>query len=124
MNVVEVLAAIFSVIVLVKLISVFLIDDQKVIKIADKMFKQTGFLTFVMMALAVIVGYFLITSLGIIAVVAVMLFAHLLLGILILQYPKGYLQFVRVFFKDKRKMWLLAAIWIFLAVWALAVLFV
>ncbi len=118
----EILALIFAVAILGKAL-VYLISPKGLTGMADKLFKNTTLLTVIFLVLAVVVGYYVIAALGIVAVVATVLFAHLLIGILFAQFPKQYTGMAKEILKSKTKTWLLFLIWIALAVWTLYALF-
>jgi hypothetical protein len=115
----NVLATIFAIAVLIKLI--FIISKPNLWK------KATDFLlgnylrtTVIYLILAVIVGYYVLTSINIIDVAAVMLFTSLLIGVALAPYSTSLLRLQEDVMKvGLEKAWLPMLIWGLLALWVL-----
>lgn len=122
MNVVEGLALLFAVIVLIKFV-VFLINPRSLPKALEQMFEHIWLWTLVTLALSILVGYYLITALGIVTVIATFWLSHLLVGLAFLQFPKSSLKLAREMLKHRWRLVLVFIFWLVLAVWTLWVLF-
>ena len=123
MNTVEILALIFSIIVLLKFLTL-LICPKMFDKMAKKVPKNAGSLSFLIYGFIILVGYFVLTNIDVVTVLASLLFGHMLMGIILLQYPEVYNKLARMMLKDKRKLILPFIIYVVLSLWALGVLFV
>lgn len=123
MNSVEILALIFSVIVLAKLITL-LVWPKVFDKAANKIPKKAASLSFLFYGLITIVGYFVLMNINIVTVLASLFFGHMLLGIVFLQYPEIYNKLAKLMLKNKRRLILPFIIYSALSLWALWVLFV
>ncbi len=122
MNAVEILALIFSLIVIAKLLTL-LIFPKIFDKMAKKVPKKAGSLSFLFYGLIILVGYFVLTNINIVTVLASLFFGHMLLGVVFLQYPEVYTSLSKVMLKDKRRLILPFLIYTALSLWALIVLF-
>ena len=123
MNAVEIISLIVAVLVLLKLV-VFIINPKWLGKIAEKMLKQSMVTTILILIFGIIVAYFVFTSLTIVQALPAIILGHMILALVIIQYPKIYKSFTKVMLKDRKKAWLVWAIWVVLAVCTLYVLFI
>ncbi len=123
MSAIEIIAVIVTISVLLKTV-MFLVNPTPLKRWAEVMMGKACLMQGVMLAFIVIVGYFLLTNLTVVQVVASMVLGHFLMALLLLQYPKIYKKMIVEIFKEPRKMWLPFLIWIILAVWTLWVVFV
>lgn len=122
MSPIEIIALVFALAVLIKGVT-FLILGKKMVKYAEKMIKQTSVLMVVFLVFLIVIGYYVISALGIIPVVAAVFFGHALIGLMFVQFPKVYTMMAKKFFNDRPRLWLLFLPWIILAVWVLIELF-
>jgi len=122
MTPIEIIALVFALAVLIKAVT-FLIFGKKMVKYAEKMIKQTTVLMIMFLVLLIVIGYYVISALGIIPVAAAVLFGHALIGLMFVQFPKVYTMMAKKFFNDRPRLWLLFLPWIILAVWVLIELF-
>ncbi len=116
----KILAVIFAVLTLVKL-AFLLISPGKWLAVSQSFLGHTGVVTGVYLAVLVITGYFIFTSLDLIDVAMVMLFTAALVGLSLIPYVAA-LQRVgqEIGTVGLSKAWLAWAIWVIIAV---AVLF-
>lgn len=126
MTALEVLALIFAIVVLVKLL-IFIINPKCLIKISKGMLKKTVLVKIVYLILAIIVGYYIFSSLNIVVVASVMLFTSLLIGLNFLSYSKAIPEILKEI-PEKRlaiigKFWFPILIWVALAIWTLFAVF-
>jgi len=126
MTPIEILATIFAILVLVKLLFVA-VNPKLWMKGVESILGNYIFTTVVYVLLAVIVGYVLFQSLNIIQVAAVMLFTSLLIGLTLVPYLKEFLTLGKEMIGTRsemfRKTWLAIVIWIAIAVWTLCAVF-
>jgi hypothetical protein len=126
MTPIEVLAAIFAVMVLVKLF-VVAVNPKFWMKGIESILGNYVFTTIVYVLLAVIVGYVVFQSLNIIQVAAVMLFTSLLIGLTLVPYAREFLALSKEVTVTRlgmfRKAWLAMVIWAGIAVWTLYAVF-
>ncbi len=127
MAAVEVLAGIFAVIILIKIIGIFGIGPQRWMKFAEVVYhhQKTAFLF--MLILVVLVGYFVLSTLSVISLMVVLLFASLLLGMGLLPYGSALLTTGKKILKTRKDLlknfWFVLLVWLFLALWVLYTLF-
>jgi hypothetical protein len=122
MTPIEILAAIFAILVLVKLLTAA-INPKLWMKVVESILSHTAFITIVYCLLAVVIGYLIFTSLNIVQVAAVMLFTSVLIGLGLAPYSKTILTLGKEMIGTRsemfRKTWLAILIWIAIAVWTL-----
>ena len=127
MTPIEIIALILIIAVAVKLI-VIMTNPKKWMGIVDAVWKNSGLTTIVCLVGAGIVLYYLLESgIGIVQILAVMLFLGLLIGLSAAAYSKDLIAFGKKILKDKavvKKAWLVIIIWIVLILWGLKELFV
>ncbi len=118
MSPIEILAIIFAVLTLVKLLITNIFPKTQ-IKIAKAILNRptlTGIISFI---LSLIVGYYILTTLSIVQVAATMLLLSLLIGVAYSVYSKKLLSLIVEIVKEKRKAWLVMSIWAVIAIWIL-----
>ena len=126
MSPIEILALIFSILILVKILAAF-INPKSNLKLAEMMLEGTGVLRVIYLVLLAVVGYYLLWELTIIQISAVMLFALILVALVFIPYHKHALEIGRDLVKSRKKMlkhnWLQMLIWAAIAVWTLVAIF-
>lgn len=126
MAAIEVLAGIFAVVVLLKLVAV-IGKPADWIKIAEAIAQKCAIATVVYLVLAVIIGYFVFKSLTAAQIGAVMLFTALLYGFSMAPYYTAIVQAVKETMTSRdvvlRKNWPGLLVWAILAVWIICKLF-
>jgi hypothetical protein len=116
---IKILATIFAVAVLVKLIFLVINPNLWMKKIGG-LLKNPLMTTAVYLGAATIVGYFVLTRISIIDVAAVMLFTSLLIGLGLAPYSSFLLKMgEEMINKGVGKAWLALVIWGALALWVL-----
>lgn len=120
MTSIEILALIFAVLVLVKLI-VILIRPKAWGKFVAVVWSKAGLTMLVCLVLAVITGYYVLNNLSIVEVGAVMLFTSTLMAVAWGPYSKLLLKMKEEVLKPGavQKSWLPIIIWLVLGVWIL-----
>src|SRR3989338_11237923 len=94
MTPIEILALIFAIGILVKIIAV-LVNPKSNLKLAEMMLEGTGVLRIIYLILLAITGYYLLLELNIIQISAVMLFALILVALAFIPYNKHVLEIRR-----------------------------
>ena len=127
MTPIEILAAIFAVLVLFKLI-LSIANPQARVKIAESFLnKNSAILTIIFLVLSAVIGYYVLSAVPIIEVAAVMMLLSALMGLYFIQYKKIMIQLLKEELKSRqnflRKNWLSIFIWAFLAIWVIYTLF-
>ncbi len=122
MNPMEIISLVVAVLVLLKLV-VFLLKPEVLSEAGKNMSKNSKIMILPILILFVIVGYYVFSSLSIIQVFPAILLGHILLALLLFQYPKVYSLMIKEVFKDTSKSWLVWLIWTGLSVWTLYALF-
>ncbi len=123
MTALEVIATIFAIFVLVKIV-VVLIDPQIWMKrVAEPLLGNPRLATAVYLVLAIVVGYYVFASLHIVDVAAVMLFTALVMGVGMMPYSKALLKLAGEMSATRsdllRNAWLPIVIWTVIALWVL-----
>ncbi|MFQ5916429.1 MAG: hypothetical protein ACE5I0_01310 [Candidatus Binatia bacterium] len=123
MTPIEILATIFAVFVIVKLV-VVTVKPGLWMKWAEGMLKNELLITLIYFVLAVIIGYYIFAELTVVQVAAVTLWVSMLIGIGFVPYSKILLKL-----RDElvsvgiSKAWLAMLIWAVLAIWVLYAVF-
>ena len=120
---IEILAIIFAVFVIVKLI-VVTVKPGLWMKWANGMLKNELLITLIYLVLAVIIGYYIFAELTVVQVAAVTLWVSMLIGI-------GFVPYSKILLKTSdellsvgiSKAWLSMLIWAGLAIWVLYAVF-
>ncbi|MBW2980700.1 hypothetical protein KY360_04770 [Candidatus Woesearchaeota archaeon] len=120
MTAIEVLALIFGLVVLEKMI-VGVLWPKVCLKHARRFLKHKTFPVILYLVLAVIIGIYVFNSMSIVQVAAVMLLSWILLALCLVPYSETALKLGQVMLgKDMvKKDWLALAIWAGLAIWAI-----
>ncbi|MBU0457229.1 MAG: hypothetical protein KKD75_03740 [Nanoarchaeota archaeon] len=119
----EIIAVIFAAITLMKFIIIGK-NPKVLIKTAEGMAKKTTFLTICLLAIFVVVGYYVFSTINVVDIFVTMMLGVMLIGIMLVMYPKVYLSLAKNILKERQKLWLLMLIWAFLAGWTLYAIFV
>jgi uncharacterized membrane protein YozB (DUF420 family) len=126
MTPIEILATIFAIMVLVKLLTVAL-NPKLWMKWVEPVLSNYAYTTIVYVLLAVITGYIIFRSLNIVQVAAVMLFTTVLIGLTMVPYLDKLLALGKEIVGTRsgmfRKAWLAIVIWAGIAVWTLYAVF-
>jgi len=124
MSSLEILATIFAIIVLVKLIFLSL-SARLWMKTVGAMLNYPLATTLIYLVLAGIVGYYVLSNIAIIQIAAVMLFTSLLGGIGLAPYSRVMLRLgEEILNEGVSKAWLSMLIWTLVAIWVLYTVFV
>lgn len=125
MAAIETLAVILALVILIKFV-VILINPKSWVKLVHVMLKSKAVVSIIYLILAVIIGYYLLQSLTIVQIGAVMLFTAFLYGLAFIPFMDGILPIRKVLQKGKiwSKAWLAIAIWAIIAIWILYAVFV
>ena len=117
----EVLATIFGVLVLLKLLLIIFNPPLRIRIVESILNKNIAVLTIIYLVLTAIVGYYVLSSLSIVEVAAAMMLLSGLMGLFFIQYPKIMLQLANETLSSDflKKNWLSILIWAAIAVWVL-----
>lgn len=119
MDALEVLAFVFSVVVLVKFAGL-LISPASWMNTAGAMLNHPRACTWIYALLAAVVGYFVLTRMDIVEVVSAMLLTSLLMGVALGPYSRTILRFGKEMAAEGfSRLWPVMVIWAVIAVWAL-----
>jgi|APSaa5957512535_1039671.scaffolds.fasta_scaffold17372_3 hypothetical protein len=122
MNALEIISLVTAIAVLIKLL-VFLVKPKLLESFASDIDKTAKFMTPVILVLFAVIAYYVFSTLSIMQVLPAILLGHIILGLMLVQYPKVYKMFAKEVFKDTSKTWLVWLIWSALSVWVLYVLY-
>ncbi len=124
MSPLEIIATIFAIIVLVKLIFLSL-SARLWMRTVGAMLNYPVATTLIYLVLAGIVGYYVLSNIAIIQIAAVMLFTSLLGGIGLAPYSRVMLRLgEEILNEGVSKAWLSMLIWTLVAIWVLYTVFV
>jgi len=115
----ETLAAIFAILILVKLLFI-IISPKTWIKISGAVWKNGTLIGVICLILSAIIGYYIFANMSIIQVAAVMLFTSLLMAIAWAPYSNAVLKLRKL--ASLKKSWLSVLIWLAIAIWTLYVI--
>ncbi len=106
---IEILATIFAVLVLLKIL-IRLTNPMLSVKIAEAILKESLLATFIYLILAVAAGYYIFSAFSIVEVSAIFLFASLLIGLTFAPYSKQMIKLAKEILANKseylKKEWL------------------
>lgn len=126
MNPIEIIALVFALAILIKLITV-LISPKSWLALVKKIYASPAILMIVELILACIIFYYLnVAGITLIQIAAIGAFIALLMGISVAAYYKDILGMAEKMLKNHaivKKAWLAILIWLILALWILYVLF-
>ncbi len=127
MTALEVIATIFAIFVLVKIAIVLVNPRVWMENVAKPLLGNPPLARAVYAGLAVVIGYFVLTSLNIADVFAVMLFTAFLIGLGMLPYAEAMLKIAEEKSATRaellRNAWLPIVIWVGIALWVLSTVF-
>lgn len=127
MTALEVIATIFAIFVLVKIVVVLINPRSWMEKVAKPLLGNPPLARAVYAGLALVTGYVVLTSLNIVDVFAVMLFTAFLMGLGMLPYAEAMLKIAEEKSATRaellRNAWLPIVIWTVLALWVLTTVF-
>src|SRR3989338_8625907 len=122
MTPVEILAFIFAVLVLVKVLLV-MFNPQLRIRIAENLLQQSTLLMFIYTLGAALAGYYLLMDLTFVQIAAVMLFTTLLIGMASIPFGKELIHLVRQVMKNRveylQKSYFTLILWMCIAIYIL-----
>src|SRR5208337_4268498 len=117
----KVLATIFAVLVLFKLVAFLFVNPNKWLNFSGLLLAHHVILTYVYLALIVITGYYIFSSLNLIDIALVMFFTSLLTALVLIPYTTLLLSLnEQIIASGMGKAWLAVVIW---GVLAVAILF-
>lgn len=123
MTIIEIFAIILAVLTLAKIITC-LINPRAWMKLVEPLFKNPGVTTTVYLILVVVTGYYVLQSVSIVEIGAVMLFFVFLVGIGLMPYSETLFKLRdEVIEKGVKKAWLAVIIWLAFALWLLYAVF-
>ena len=123
MTPVEIIALIFALAVILKLILFYTIDPKKWLKFMEKFFNKIALMNVLMLLFAVVILAFLLQEINIIQIWVAALFGMILYGLVMVYYHKGYLKIVDQVFKDRKKAWFIWLVFLAMSIWVLYALF-
>ncbi len=123
MTVSEVLAVIFAVIILVKVVVLMAIKPKKIIKFAGKTLEKPAYVSLGFLVVICVLGWLLLKELSIAQIMAASLFGIFVYALALVQYPKQLDKVYKVILKNQKALWLPVLVWVVLAIWVLIAVF-
>jgi hypothetical protein len=112
----KILAGIFAALILIKLLFI-IISPGKWMSLVEVFLRHYAFIWWVYLALIIITGYYIFSSLDLIDIVLVMFFTALIIGVSLIPFSDAWLKLGKeIAAKGLGKAWLSVAIWGALAV--------
>ncbi|MEK6900438.1 MAG: hypothetical protein AABX05_04915 [Nanoarchaeota archaeon] len=117
---IEILAVIVSLLVLVKVSVILILGPKAWLKVGEFLLKRSKSVSIIYLILAFIAGYYLLTALTVVEVMAASLVIVLLLGVTLIKYYSELLLAMKKSIKTRKEVitrfWLELLIWVGLAV--------
>jgi ABC-type transport system involved in multi-copper enzyme maturation permease subunit len=123
MTPIEIIAVVFSIVILIRSIIFLSTKPQSLVKAMEKMFPKTTLLTIMFLVVGAVVSYYILQELTIAQVMASILLGLILVGLVIVQFPKEFLNLAKAIVENKGKVWLSGIIIVALAIWVLVDVF-
>jgi hypothetical protein len=112
----KILAGIFAALILIKLLFI-MVSPGKWMSLVEVFLRHYAFIWWVYLALIIITGYYIFSSLDLIDIVLVMFFTALIIGVSLIPFSDAWLKLGKeIAVKGLGKAWLSVAIWGVLAV--------
>jgi hypothetical protein len=112
----KILAGIFAALILIKLLFI-IISPGKWMSLVEVFLRHYAFIWWVYLALIIITGYYIFSSLDLIDIVLVMFFTSLIIGVSLIPFSDAWLKLGKeIAAKGLGKVWLSVVIWGALAV--------
>ncbi|MDP6293317.1 MAG: hypothetical protein QF486_03490 [Candidatus Woesearchaeota archaeon] len=121
----EIIATVFAVIILVKLVLI-MINPSGWMKMVKPLYvQQKNTIMFVYAVLAIVLGYYIFQSMSIVQVSAVMFFTAALMGLAVAPHGKDILALADSIVKRRIQglCWISFAVWVLIALWTLKAIF-
>jgi hypothetical protein len=118
---VEIIALVFAVLALVKIIVIIFNKDWWYEKVVKNVYTGNEKISVVLLILGLVVFYYLVRAMSIVEIFAVMAFTGILIGIGFFTYSKEVLSLAKKVYAKKLSgwMWVYIVIWVALSVWVL-----
>lgn len=126
MHIMEILAVLFAVLTIVKVV-VTLRSPSARVEMVEKAAKHKTSMSLLYLALTLLSGYVVIGYLGVVNVAAVMMFTYFMMGFAIMPFIDPFIKATKPYLKDPSallmKSWPSVILWLVLAVWVLVKVF-
>ncbi len=124
MTPIEIIAVIFAILILVKIIVVF-IRPKAWIRFAETITRNHLIITLVYIILAIILGYYVFSVFSVVTVFVIAIFGILLMAIGLIPYFESIIKTTKKMTREKilQSFWLSLLIWLIFAIWVLYVVF-
>jgi len=121
---IEWIAAIVVILSLIKIIFI-IFNKKKYFELVSPIYTKSKGTSWILLLLALVVLYFLLQSLSIVTIMAVMAFTSLLIGFAFMQYPKQIMSLAKKIYSKQLSfaMTIYILIWLLLSLWTLKELF-
>ncbi len=123
MSPVEIIALIFAIVILLKMIMLSVVKPKFVIKKMNMMTENKALMPVLLVVVAAIIGYFLMQELTAAEILAASVFGILIYASVLVMYPKQLTKLMKAILKDKKNLWLAVVLWVAVAVYTLYTMF-
>ena len=122
---IELIAVLFSLFILIKMIFLFVKKEAWFNSMVKPSIKNPGKIAVIYIILAVVIFYYLIQTLSIVEVVAVLAFCSILIFLGLFNYSEDLFNFAKKVYSKKFNllMWIQILFWTILSIWVLWVVF-
>lgn len=123
MTPIEIIAVVFSIVVLVRSIILLSTKPQSLVNVMEKIFPRNILLTIIFLVVGAVVGYYLLQELTIAQVMTSLLLGLILVGLVVVQFPKEFINLSKAVVENKGKVWLSGIIIVALSILVLVDVF-
>jgi len=122
MTPVEILSVIFAILILIRAL-LLLVSPKIALKRAEFFLNKPALLMVIYIIFIVVIGYFVISALGIVNTFAALVLGASLIGLILVIDPKAAMKFSKAMVKNRKKLLSVMVIWVVLAIWVLYAVF-
>ena len=123
MTPVTILALIFAIALLLKMLMLFTVKSETLMKRVKTMAKRTKMISGVLLILIAVLGYILLEEINIIQMFLAAFWGMCMYGLFIVQFDKTYIKLAEEGLKNKAKMVLPAVVMTLVSMWVLYAIF-
>ena len=123
MTPIEIIAVVFSIIILVKFVFIMLIKPKGILQMIKKMYMQKALMTIMVLVMIVVLLKYLLLELTVPQIFVAAVFGMMLYALLLVQHPKTLFAFAQGVLKEQHRSWLPWLIFLGLSVWVLYSIF-
>ncbi len=120
---IEIIAVVFSIVVLIRSIILFTAKPQSLVNVMERIFPRNTLLTIIFLVVGVVVSYCLLQELTVAQLMVSLLLGIILVGLAVVQFPKEFITLSKAVVENKVRVWLSWMIIVALSIWVLLSVF-